>query len=533
MYATTDSSNLWGTVAGVRVLGNSSNALEFVARPATNSGLNVVASDIASYTRMVISYSGNVGIGTTTDGGYKLNVTGNNYNTFVTNAPFLVDTSANNYRIANLINNPNYHSGGYANNTFDIFSVGANSSSTANGSPFFRVNLAGGSSTGYYGAAGQNQVLAQLNGVTTATLVLSAQGSGMALIGSTSINPTITTIAQGSNLNLRSDVNGSYAGGGINYFASINGSNHSHVWYFNSAEQMRLMYTGNLLLGTATDAGYKLDVNGTIRFQDHLIFSSTKGIYASTALSTVLQSSTNYFTHNRIGSSGTLGFQISVVGNVQSFWRYNDGTGDVEFGNANGSYHLGLYAGNTERVKILGNGNVGIGTTSPTAKVHVVGSGSTSATNALLIQNSAGTAALTVGDDRNTIVNGQFDVTGTSNFRVVTTTSSVKLQIGASPWMTYDATSTYFLGTDFYANAGNKNLRWGGGAVFGAVINRNGSAIVQLESTTQGFLPPRMTTAQRTAISSPAAGLCVFDTDLQNLCFFRDGVWVQVSFAAI
>jgi hypothetical protein len=99
--------------------------------------------------------------------------------------------------------------------------------------------------------------------------------------------------------------------------------------------------------------------------------------------------------------------------------------------------------------------------------------------------------------------------------------------------MTYDATSTYFLGTDFYANAGNKNFRWGGGAVFGAVINRNGSAIVQLESTTQGFLPPRMTTAQRTAISSPAAGLCVFDTDLQNLCFFRDGVWVQVSFAAI
>jgi len=65
VYATTDSSSLWGTVAGVRVLGSSSNALEFVARPATNSGLNVVASDIASYTRMVISYSGNVGIGTT------------------------------------------------------------------------------------------------------------------------------------------------------------------------------------------------------------------------------------------------------------------------------------------------------------------------------------------------------------------------------------------------------------------------------------------------------------------------------------
>jgi hypothetical protein len=44
-------------------------------------------------------------------------------------------------------------------------------------------------------------------------------------------------------------------------------------------------------------------------------------------------------------------------------------------------------------------GNIGIGLASPTAKTHIQGSGSTSATTSLLVQNSAGTAALTVSDD--------------------------------------------------------------------------------------------------------------------------------------
>ena len=37
------------------------------------------------------------------------------------------------------------------------------------------------------------------------------------------------------------------------------------------------------------------------------------------------------------------------------------------------------------------------------------------------------------------------------------------------------------------------------------------SAIVNVDSTTKGFLPPRMTTTQRNAITSPAAGLVVYD----------------------
>ena len=45
----------------------------------------------------------------------------------------------------------------------------------------------------------------------------------------------------------------------------------------------------------------------------------------------------------------------------------------------------------------------------------------------------------------------------------------------------------------------------------------NAAALLQVDSTTKGFLPPRMTTAQRDAISSPPAGLIIFNTDLGTL----------------
>jgi hypothetical protein len=45
----------------------------------------------------------------------------------------------------------------------------------------------------------------------------------------------------------------------------------------------------------------------------------------------------------------------------------------------------------------------------------------------------------------------------------------------------------------------------------------NASAKLEVNSTTQGFLPPRMTTAQRDAISSPADGLVIYNTTNNRL----------------
>src|ERR1019366_3337518 len=45
----------------------------------------------------------------------------------------------------------------------------------------------------------------------------------------------------------------------------------------------------------------------------------------------------------------------------------------------------------------------------------------------------------------------------------------------------------------------------------------SGSSLVEIKSTTQGLLIPRMTTTQRNAIATPVDGLLVFDTTLQTV----------------
>jgi sugar lactone lactonase YvrE len=56
------------------------------------------------------------------------------------------------------------------------------------------------------------------------------------------------------------------------------------------------------------------------------------------------------------------------------------------------------------------------------------------------------------------------------------------------------------------------------------------SARLDVSSSTQGILLPRMTAAQRNAIASPAAGLMVYQTDgVPGYCFFNGGSWINLS----
>lgn len=56
----------------------------------------------------------------------------------------------------------------------------------------------------------------------------------------------------------------------------------------------------------------------------------------------------------------------------------------------------------------------------------------------------------------------------------------------------------------------------------------NSSAQLQADSTTKGFLPPRMTTSQKAAISSPATGLMVYDTDFNQPFVYNGSAWVSM-----
>jgi hypothetical protein len=58
------------------------------------------------------------------------------------------------------------------------------------------------------------------------------------------------------------------------------------------------------------------------------------------------------------------------------------------------------------------------------------------------------------------------------------------------------------------------------------------SAQLDVTSTERGFLPPRMTTAQRDLIASPATGLLIFQTDNTAGYYFYDGTtWVGLGTA--
>ena len=88
------------------------------------------------------------------------------------------------------------------------------------------------------------------------------------------------------------------------------------------------------------------------------------GIYANADRTTNLVSEINYFVHRRLLSSGVMGFKLHNGSADTSFWRWNDGTGDVEFGNAT-NYGLQFYVNDTVVGKFFNTGNLVIGT-SPT-----------------------------------------------------------------------------------------------------------------------------------------------------------------------
>jgi trimeric autotransporter adhesin len=81
-----------------------------------------------------------------------------------------------------------------------------------------------------------------------------------------------------------------------------------------------------------------------------------------------------------------------------------------------------------------------------------------------------------------------------------------------------------FIGS--FANAQNVGINSTGAAP-------NPAAMLDVSSTNKGFLPPRMTSAQRTSIPTPmpANGLVVFDTDTQSLWIIRNGAWVNLAAA--
>jgi hypothetical protein len=243
------------------------------------------------------------------------------------------------------------------------------------------------------------------------------------------------------------------------------------------------------------------------------------------------------------------------------------------------------------------------GNFTPTARVHVRGTGSTSATTSLLVQNSSGTEALKVTDDRTTTISGTQTNLSTTNVYVgaLSLTSAGVGATGQGIWSTgtdgqmvlagslggfvikgwagytvslinnsnprnlfsiqqygfsdgntsgltgntMNITPIYnFIGVQSSAtvrgiyynptltslvNTTHYGIQTTSGGAYINTSTPQSSACLQADSTTQGFLPPRMTSTQRTAIASPASGLIVYDTTT-NKSYTYDGTTWQAHY---
>jgi len=80
-----------------------------------------------------------------------------------------------------------------------------------------------------------------------------------------------------------------------------------------------------------------------------------------------------------------------------------------------------------------------------------------------------------------------------------------------------------------FNNNGSERMRLDASGNLGIGTTPNASAILDAQSTTKGVRMPNMTTTQKNAIASPAAGLMVFDTTLAKLCVYSGSAWQTIT----
>jgi hypothetical protein len=70
----------------------------------------------------------------------------------------------------------------------------------------------------------------------------------------------------------------------------------------------------------------------------------------------------------------------------------------------------------------------------------------------------------------------------------------------------------------------------GAGSVGIGTNTPHASSLLNVQSTTKGFLPPRMSTTQRDAISSPSEGLMIWDTTVKKMSVYDGTVWKYLMY---
>ena len=273
-------------------------------------------------------------------------------------------------------------------------------------------------------------------------------------------------------------------------------------------------------------------------------------------------------------SSGEAIISITNSGTTSSWLTLSPGSGGVGYIHNVGNTSTVFTTNGTERMRIDTSGNVGIGTSSPGTQLNVYKSTATQV--AIRPQNSLAYADF--GPISDGTVYGPYAAPAASTGLIVGTSNSNPVQIwtNGAERMRINSSGNVGIGTaspnnsltvsragadvarfvNSGSNGGDWQLKIGGGGFedrkfmvadrySGAddarlAIDSNGnvgigtsspsaSAILDAQSTTKGVRFPNMTTTQKNAISSPAAGLVVFDTTLAKLCVYSGSAWQTIT----
>jgi hypothetical protein len=244
----------------------------------------------------------------------------------------------------------------------------------------------------------------------------------------------------------------------------------------NNATAMRLSTNNNLLLNQTTDAGFRLDVNGTARVQSDMIVNTISIGLGGGSQATNTRVGLNTLSANTTGSNNTGMGVFSLQNNTTS--SHNTAYGSTALRNiVSGSDNNTAIGSNAAR-------NIADGTT-----------GMTISNNSIFL--GAFTKAL-ADNQTNQIVIG-YNTVGLGSNTTILGNSSTTL------------TALY-------------------GAVITGGTSVNASAQLQVDSTVRGFLPPRGTNAQRNAIASPAIGLVFYCTDAtEGLYIYTASGWRSLT----
>jgi hypothetical protein len=244
----------------------------------------------------------------------------------------------------------------------------------------------------------------------------------------------------------------------------------SDVFNASLTERMRINASGNVGVATTADT-----------FRLHAYHATADCVVTSQGRATSL------------GGSGKASVQIDVDG-TGGFALQTDSTSGTRLFRLISNSGYGL--GETTALAVTSGGNVGIGTTSPTKRLTVVGP----------TANGAGNEALWV--DANTV---QF---------------AVRRESGGGGTVEIGTPNNHNLG--IFTNGTTVMSIGVGGTVAIGTASPSAAALLDVSSTTKGFLPPRMTTAQRDAISTPPAGLVIYNTSTNVLNFYNGSAWAAV-----